>query len=109
MKLRVLVRQSDQPGLWVAVCLERYIAAQGETERDALGNLALTLSAEIMRGLEDGKTENPLAGIPPAPTEYWDDFDRGDTCRKRCPKGIQSKVPGFPTLQKRILERREAA
>ncbi len=103
MNLRVLVKPSRQEGLWVAICLERYIVAQGTSEKEALCNFNSMLVAETLSGIEDGNIDNPLKGIPPAPAEYWDDFETGGPCRLRFPK-IESEqtVPALPKVEKRL-------
>ena len=101
MNLRALVRPSAQEGLWVAICLERYIVAQGESAKEALHNFAAMLAAEFEYGSEVGDPANPLAGIPQAPTKYWDEFDVGDPCRLRLPKPSQS-ISALPKVEKRL-------
>ncbi|MDE0191227.1 MAG: hypothetical protein OXQ90_07705 [Gammaproteobacteria bacterium] len=103
MDLRVLVQPSKLPGHWVAICLERYIVAQGDSEKDALRNFAAMLAAETMRGIEEGHVANPLRGIPPAPAKYWDAFETGGPCRLRLPKiHEQPAVPTLPKVEKRL-------
>ena len=104
MNLRVLVQPSRQQDLWVAICLERYIVAQGNTEKEAVRNFALMLAMEIMRGVECGNTTDPLLGIPQAPTKYWDLFGQSSQrCNYHIPKKARNatSVP-FPKIEKRL-------
>ena len=84
----------------MTVCLERYIVAQGESAKEALSNFCAMLIAEIEYGLELADSSNPLAGIPPAPTKYWDEFEVGGLCRMRLPKLCQANL--LPKLEKRL-------
>ncbi len=52
-------------GGWVAQCLERDIAAQGETLSTALLRLAYTIEAE--RAFTKQRRGGPFKGIDPAP------------------------------------------
>ena len=106
MKLRVLVRQSMQPELWVAICLERYIVAQGNSAREAVRSLGKMLTVEIGRGIDRGNEIDPLAGIRPAPTEYWDMFALSQLpCRYQFPRKVPEKAGiQLPKIEKRIAE-----
>lgn len=107
MDLRLLVQPSAQPGLWVAICLERYIVAQGDSEKQAVSNFSAMLCADMVYGIEQGNTDDPLKGIPPAPAKYWDAFATGGPCRLRFPKPKQQQeltVPAFPKVEKRLAQ-----
>ena len=84
----------------MAICLERYLVSQGESEKAALRNLAVMLAAAVATGNEDGNFLDPLKGIPPAPVRYWDDFFIGAPCR--LPMQILSPDIEVPKVTKRL-------
>jgi hypothetical protein len=59
--------RSGEPG-WVAVCLEHFIVADGETLAEVKLSFEATLYAEILHALEGGRI--PLADLGPAPEKY---------------------------------------
>ena len=90
----------------MTVCLERYIVAQGKTQRDAVRNFGKMLALEMKRGVRKGHQVDPLTGIPPAPTKYWDLFTTStQPCRYRIPRSSQeSVVPSLLETEKRLEE-----
>ena len=78
MTLRAVLKKGSLDGAWIAVCLERYIVAQGNSPDDALREFKAMLAAEIIRGIERGNADQPLAGIEPAPAKYWDVFETAE-------------------------------
>lgn len=62
-------------GVWIAQCLERDIAAQGETIKQALDEFGKMLAAEIAYALHKGV--EPLSNLDQAPSFYWKQFDEG--------------------------------
>lgn len=97
--LHVLLKPSERPGYWVAICLDRYIVAQGESEKDALRQFGAMLAAALSLGVEEGNREDPLKGIPPAPVQYWDDFFIGQPCRLPMQRPSDAD---FPKVTKRL-------
>lgn len=75
LNLNVLLIKGELEDAWVAVSLERYIVAQGDSPENAIREFTLMLGSEIAYGTEHGDSSQPLAGIPPAPTKYWDKFE----------------------------------
>ena len=67
--------KGDLRDTWVAVSLERYIAAQGSSPQDAIREFTAMLASELVYGIEYGDATRPLAGIEPAPAKYWDKFE----------------------------------
>ena len=78
--LSVLMMEGSLDGVWIAVCLERYIMAQGNSKHDVIRELKAMLAAEAIYGLEHGNPMQPLAGIEPAPAEYWDVYETAVPC-----------------------------
>lgn len=61
--------------LWIAQGLEYDIAAQGTSLKEVEERFAHTL---IAQGLVDLKNGNGVFdGIPPAPRDFWDQFEEG--------------------------------
>ena len=75
LPLKVLLMKGELEETWIAISLERYIAAQGDSPRNAIREFTAMLGAEFAYGLEHGDPSHPLAGIAPAPTKYWDKFE----------------------------------
>lgn len=65
---------------YVAVCLEHYIAAQGETEAAALEALEMTMWWQAYLDKKEGRV--PFQAIAPAP----------DECKKRALKVVPFSV-----------------
>lgn len=53
---------------WIAICLEHYILADGDTIPEVKQAFEVALGSEILMALDDGKV--PLEGLPPAPAKY---------------------------------------
>ena len=70
--LKLLILRADD--VWIAVSLDHYIMAQGESVKDVIHQFKLTLAAEVLYSIKHGDAEQPLQGIEPAPTEYWDAY-----------------------------------
>ena len=65
----------EEEGAWVAICLERYIGAQGSTGEDAERGLKTVYRAELDYSLQRG--EIPFHGIMPAPQRFRDMWESG--------------------------------
>ena len=74
--LRVLLMSGKLKGTWIAVSLEHYIAAQGNSHRDAIREFTAMLGSEVAYGAEHGDPRQPLAHIEPAPNKYWRKFEK---------------------------------
>ena len=101
MPLRILLKQGKS-GVWLAICLERYIVAQGDTPEAAQQQLALSLAAEIVLGVQMGNSpEHPLEGIPQAPIRYWDMYEQA-TSEEKKPKfqfpDLGKLLPSLPAV-----------
>ena len=70
--LKFVVVLFQEEGGWVSQCLNYDVAAQGDTIAEAREALAQTLAEHIVLAVHHG--EQPFAGIPPAPIEYWAKF-----------------------------------
>ncbi|MDE0702687.1 MAG: hypothetical protein OXH59_03090 [Rhodospirillaceae bacterium] len=64
-----------EEGAFVAVCLERYIGAQGNTMEEAQNRLRTAYRAELNDSL--AKTGKPFGGIPRAPKHFHDMWETG--------------------------------
>ena len=73
ISLRLLVMRTDT-GNWIAVSLERYIMAQGQSADEAVAAFKRTLEAEIRFGLRINE-EQPLASKAAAPVKYWNAYE----------------------------------
>ena len=60
---------------YVAVGLEHYIAAQGDSEKEVMANFFKTLFAELIFCFENDL--GAFEGIEAAPQEYWDMYRAG--------------------------------
>ncbi len=60
----------EEEGKYVAVCLEHWIGAQGDTKQQAENNLCINYRAELDYSVK--LTGKPFMDIPPAPKEYQD-------------------------------------
>lgn len=72
--LRFVVVQEE--GAWVAVCLERYIGAQGRTLEEAHQRLKIVYRSTLDDTVD--RTGEPFGHIPPAPAEYHDLYETSD-------------------------------
>ena len=78
MNLSVLLK--PVAGTWRALCLERFIVSQAESEENVIREFYALLAAEVAYGIRHGDPEHPLVGIPQAPPDVWDEFE----CAERC-------------------------
>ena len=65
LQLTIKVRENE-PGVWVAVCKEYDVAAQGKSYAEALTNIGITLAAEDQLEDSRGKGLSRLPATPPA-------------------------------------------
>ena len=70
MALRVLIGPSELPDRWLAVCIDRYMVAEGDSPEEAANALKRVFRAEIALGLEMGFEDNPLERLPKAPKKF---------------------------------------
>ena len=107
--------KGELPDTWLAVSLERYIMAQGNSSDDAILEFKKMLAGEIIYGIEHADAIRPLAGIEPAPAKYWDAYERATPYRPSTPVSttfLISKVPteaGVPVAVPEVEELRLAA
>ena len=69
----VLFKEEDA---WVAMCLERYIGAQGRSKEEAVQRLKIVYRAELDDSCK--RTGKPFGDIPPAPDHVhlrWKESD----------------------------------
>lgn len=69
-EISILLLQEDNG--WVAQCLEKDIAAQGNSINEALASFKNTFIGQLILDYEDNKT--PLEDLQEAPKEYWDKY-----------------------------------
>ena len=69
-KLSVLLFKEDD--WWIAQCLEYDLCSQAKTPEDVLYEFERVLLAQMLISTE--ANEELLAGIEPAPEEYWKRF-----------------------------------
>jgi hypothetical protein len=69
-KLSVLLFQRE--GLWLAVSLEHYLAAQGKTLTEVTLNFLNDLAGQLLLDADAGLA--PLEDCPPAPAEFWERY-----------------------------------
>lgn len=72
--IRTLVDRGELDGTFVAVCLDHYVVAQGDSPEDALGNLQLMLAGYLCLGIEN-QSDDPLRELAKAPKRFWKEFD----------------------------------
>ena len=76
MTLRVLVMPSALTDTWLAVCIDRYMVAEGDTPENAATALDRVFRAELAYGMEHGNNSDPLDRLPPAPDKYHEMFKK---------------------------------
>ena len=76
---------------WTAQCLEHDIAAQGETQEEAMMELNCVLAAQ--KAIEEAAGRDGLERIPPAPDFYWKKY------RESGEPKLASPLPGLPPVQ----------
>ena len=64
LQLTIKVRE-EEPGVWVAVCKEYYVAAQGKSYMEALTNIGIALAGEDQLEDSRGKGLSRLPATPP--------------------------------------------
>ena len=69
----LLIKDADA---WTAQCLERDIAAQGQTVKAAIAEFSSMLAAEFAYASEKGY--EPLTNVPAAPQYYWKMFEQAE-------------------------------
>jgi len=78
---------------WAAQCLEYDIAGQGKTIAEAKDRLEKSFVGQI---IIDAKFGNPpLAGVQPAPREYWEMVKRAERLMDRKPFYIENLPPAY--------------
>ena len=75
ISLRLLIMQTGNDN-WIAVSLERYIMAQGQSVDGAVQAFRKTLISDVVFGIKHGHEDQPLAGIEAAPAKYWDAYEK---------------------------------
>ena len=76
---------------WTAQCLEHDIAAQGDTQEDAMLELHCVISAQ--KAIEETAGRVGLERIPRAPDFYWQKFREAGQPR------LASPLPGVPSVE----------
>ena len=71
VRVLVIQRGNDQ---WLAQGLDCDIAAQGQSDDQAIRSFLRLLQARIRRDLQNGR--QPLEGLPPAPDHFFDKWER---------------------------------
>jgi hypothetical protein len=72
IKLRILLFEEEN--IWIAQCLENDIATQGALIKDAINAMERTILGQIALDVQDGI--KPLSEIAPAPSSYFEMFDK---------------------------------
>ncbi len=104
LALNVLLIEEDD-GRWSAQCLEHDIVAQANKFSELSYEVEKVLVAYLTLSAANG--EEPFAGLPRAPQEFWDMYDRSETeVRVREPKvpitaptQTPTPVPNFRVAQ----------
>jgi hypothetical protein len=76
---------------WAAQCLEYDISAQGKTLALAKEAFEKTFIGQILVDVRHGNM--PLVGVPQAPREYWEQFQRAERLMDRKPFYIGEQLP----------------
>ena len=85
---------------YVAIGLEHYITAQGETPKEAMFNFVKTLAADL--AFCDAHGLKPLEGVEKAPKKYWDMYNKA--------LGIKDEfVPSYGSIKSTSTENSLAA
>ena len=97
MVLKVLLIKGTLQDTYLAIGLDHYIAAQGISAEDAFREFEVTFAAEVAYGILQGRVENPLEGIPEAPSKYWRMFESKEfTSRSAAPIDIKPENARVP-------------
>ena len=78
--LRFVITENAEAGFF-AVCVERYIGAQGRTAEEATDRLRIAYRADLDESIM--RTGKPFGGIPAAPEKYRVMFEKDDGCVRR--------------------------
>src|SRR5262249_35790603 len=73
-QFRVSVVLYPEGGLWIAQGVQFDITARGSTPTEASERFNDKFGAELVMPIELG--EQPLAGVGPAPPEFWEMYER---------------------------------
>ena len=73
VNLRALLKRSAVPGRWVAICVDHYMVAEGDSPDEAM--IALDRVAQSERSF--GTSEEPLGHLPKAPRKYRVAYEEG--------------------------------
>jgi hypothetical protein len=68
--------------MWIAQCLDRDFATQGQSTRIALDALERLIVGQIALDIESQL--EPLLDVPRAPKEYFDQFDKACQLEAKC-------------------------
>lgn len=60
----------DADGIWVTICLDHDIVAQGKSQSDSLVSMGGLL--QTWRHIDAENAREPFSKCSPAPKEYWD-------------------------------------
>ena len=82
----------ERPGVWVAQALERDIAAQGPSVEAARLAFERTIAGYLK--LDTRLNRELLSGLEPAPTEYWEMWERVQ--RKELEEPLFADEPAVP-------------
>ena len=66
----------EEEGAWVAMCLDRYIGAQGRSKNEAVDRLKTVYRAELDDSLQ--RTGEPFSDISPPPDRFYRLYDKSD-------------------------------
>lgn len=91
-KLSVLLLQRE--GLWIAVSLEHYLAAQGKTLSEVTHNFLSDLAGQLLLDADEGLA--PLEDCPPAPQEFW---ERYRASKVHVTLDLSELITGIPPVQ----------
>ena len=93
ISLRLLIMQTGNEN-WIAVSLERYVMAQGQSANGAVQAFKQSLIADVAFGMKQGNEDQPLAGIEAAPAKYWDAYENAAPMdRPSAPIDVQGGLP----------------
>ena len=72
-RLRVLIKRGKLPNRWVAICIDRYMVAEGDSPEEATHALHRVYRTEITLRKQPGA--DPLAHLPQAPAAYHSEYE----------------------------------
>lgn len=76
--LHILVVEDKEKKVFLAHCLDMDIAAQGKTEKEAIGELQDLIQTQIEHCLQNDMLDSLFR---PAPKEYWDTYHRSQAAK----------------------------